>query len=283
MGRKPNYVYSVVSVSLVLFLLGLFGLLLLYAQQLVKSYKESVNILIEMNEGSSRIQALELEKALKGAAYTKPGSIQFTSKEEAAKLLQEELGEEFLQLDFQNPLYDLITFNVKAESMSQLQLGDIRRELKEDASVHDVYFQEDIIEDVEANIQKLGWLALGIGILFLFVAIVLIHNTIRLALFANRFLIKNMQLVGASWGFISRPYLGRSFFNGLLSAALSIGALLGLMYLSQQDMPELRSLQDNVQLALLFGLLLLIGIVINIGSTFFVVNKYLKMRVDDLY
>ena len=283
LGKKPNYVYSVVSVALVLFLLGLFGLLLLHAQQLVTVYKESVNIMLELQPGSSKIEALEIQKALKGAAYTKKGSVRFIDKEEAAAMLQEDLGEEFLKLDFQNPLYAVITFNLNAASMDAARLEQIREQWVDNSAVHDVYYQEDIIQDVEANIKKLSWIALGIGVLLLLVAIVLIHNTIRLALFANRFLIKNMQLVGASWRFISWPYLGRSFINGLISALLSIGGLVGLMAFIQRDLPELRSLQDNWQMMLLFGTLILTGIVITFGSTFFVVNKYLKMRVDDLY
>ena len=124
---------------------------------------------------------------------------------------------------------------------------------------------------------------MAISLFFLFVGITLIHNTIRLALYSNRFLIKNMQLVGASWKFISRPYLMRSVLHGLLSGVIAIGGLLILLWFLQNDLPELKSLQDIPSFSVLFLVLVLLGIGINALSTYFVVKRYLRMRVDDLY
>jgi cell division transport system permease protein len=133
------------------------------------------------------------------------------------------------------------------------------------------------------NIQKLGLFALIGGMIFLLIAAIIIHNTIRLSLYANRFIIRNMELVGASWGFISRPFLKRAFLNGTLSGLLAIGALGALIYKIQTDIPDILNREIILTFWLLLGGLLLIGIFISIISTYFVVRKYLKMRADDLY
>jgi cell division transport system permease protein len=150
-------------------------------------------------------------------------------------------------------------------------------------SVYNVYFQEAAILAIERNIRKVGIVMLGLGLLFLFVAITLIHNTIRLALYANRFLIKNMQLVGASWRFISRPYLWKSIQNGFWSSLMAIGGLLAVIFFINFDFPSPQGTNINLNLAVILGALTILGMLITFLSTLYVVNKYLKMRVDDLY
>ena len=149
--------------------------------------------------------------------------------------------------------------------------------------ISDVFYQEGLIDNIESNIKKIGYISLIIGILFIFVAITLIHNTIKLALHSNRFLIKNMELIGASWGFISRPYLVRSVKNGFWSALIAIGLLIGLLVFIQLDFLNPGDFQYPLELSVLFGGLIVLGILISSLSTFYVVNKYLKMRMDDLY
>lgn len=281
--NKPNYFYSILSVALVLFLLGFFGMIILQATNLVSYFKENINLMIEVKDDVPVGSLDSLEQVIAQASYTKPGSLQFISKEEALDMLREDFGEEFLKLDLPNPLYDVIVFNVRASFMNPEQLKEIRQEIRNSPIVSDVYYQESFVGALVQNIQRIGWLALGLGIFFTFVAFVLIHNTIRLALYANRFLIKNMQLVGASWSFISRPFLMISLRNGIFSAIIAIALLLGLYFLARQDIPELRDIQDWLGMALLFAGLLAFGILITLSSTYYVVNKYLKMRVDDLY
>ncbi|MCB0643764.1 MAG: permease-like cell division protein FtsX, partial [Phaeodactylibacter sp.] len=273
----------ILSVALVLFLLGFFGLVILQATNLVSYFKENINLMVEVKDGALVGSLDSLEQVIAQAAYTKPGSLQFISKEEALDMLRADFGEEFLKLDLPNPLYDVIVFNVRASYMNPDNLKAIREEIRSSPIVSDVYYQESFVGALVQNIQRIGWLALGLGVFFTFVAFVLIHNTIRLALYSNRFLIKNMQLVGASWGFISRPFLLLSLRNGIYSALIAIALLLGLYYLAQQDIPELRDIQDWLGMGLLFAGLLLFGILITLSSTYYVVNKYLKMRVDDLY
>lgn len=280
---KPNYFYSIVSMALVLFLLGFFGLVLLQTQQLIDVFKERVNVLVEIEPGTDSLSIVTLLNDLKMVEYTKKESISYTSKEEAIKSLQKDFGEEFMALDLPNPLYDVVTFNVKAQFMKSDLLSQIKKNFKTKDYVNDVYYQESLVNVIAKNVKKLGWFALGFSGLFLIVAVTLIHNTIRLALYANRFLIKNMELVGASWGFISRPYIRKSVWHGILSALLAIAALVLVLLLAQREIVELQALQNLSNSLLLFGGLLLLGILISGASTWFVINKYLKMRLDDLY
>ncbi len=281
--NRPNFFYAIVSVALVLFLLGFFGLILLQARQLVQAFKERVNLIMELQENTPMPDVLALENALRKQPYLKPGSLDYISRQEAAQTMQEEFGDEFLKLDLPNPFYDVITFHVKADYMHPDSLQAIRQQWRADPAVTDLYYQESLVDDIARNIRKISYVALGIGLFFILVAVTLIHNTIRLSLYANRFLIKNMQLVGASWEFISRPYLLRALLHGLLSSLLALVALLLLLYWASREIPDLLTLYDLPAFALLFALLLLVGIVLNTASTYFVVNKYLRMRVDELY
>ncbi len=280
---RPNYLYSIISVALVLFLLGFFGMIILQAQHLVKVLKEQVNLLVEIEAGTPGQDIARLQEYLRDSYYTKEGSVEFISREEAARIMQEDFGEDFLKLDLPNPFYDVVSFNVKAAYMEPDSLQAIRANLKARGYVNDVYYQESLVDEIAGNVRRIGYIALGIGLFFVLIATTLIHNTIRLALYANRFLIKNMELVGASWRFISRPYLWRAVLHGLLSGLLAITALLALFYWAQSDLPELELMSEPLPTSLLFGGLLLLGILITTLSTYYVVNKYLKMRVNDLY
>ena len=215
--------------------------------------------------------------------YTKKGSIQYISKEAAIQDLQQDFGEDFMALDLPNPLYNVITFNVQSKFMESDLLSQIKKNFKERAYVNDVYYQEGLVHVIAKNVKKMGWFALAFSGLFLIVAVTLIHNTIRLALYSNRFVIKNMELVGASWGFISRPYIQKSIWHGILSALLAIAALVFVLLLAQREIVELQALQDIPSVLLLFLALLGLGILISGASTWYVINKYLKMRLDDLY
>lgn len=280
---KPNYLYAVLSVSLVLFLVGFFGLVILEAQQLVKFSRERINIMAELTNAADQIVIDSLTRVISKEPYVRAGSIEFVGKEEGLEILEEELGTEFSELDMANPLYNMLQFNVKAEYMVPDTLELIRQRLKTSPYISDVYYQESLVDLVAKNIRKVGWFALGTGIFFVFIAFTLIHNTIRLALYANRFLIKNMELVGASWDFISRPFITRSIWQGLLSGLIAVALLGGVQWLFQRELPEINEIVSWPLLAALFGGLILFGILITMISTYYVVNKYLKMRVDDLY
>lgn len=280
---KPNYWYSILGVALVLFLLGCFGLILLNGQALVKSYKEQVNIMVELKNSLAGHEYTKVEQQLKNSSFVRPGSVQFLSKEEAAKMHEEEFGEAFSELGFSNPFYNVVNFSTKAAYMHTDSLAAIKKQIMDNPAVLDVYYQEGLVDNIEANIKKVSYLALVLGILFIFVAVTLIHNTIKLALYSNRFLIKNMELVGASWGFISKPFLIKSFKNGFWSVLIAIGLLTGMIFFIRKNMIELESLLDPTLIIILFSALLVVGILITTLSTYYIVNKYLRMRIDDLY
>jgi cell division transport system permease protein len=270
-------------VALVLFALGFFGLAVINAQLLVKTLKERVNLTVELSGEASEADANRLVSRLQQARYVRENSVEYISKEEAAALLREDFGEDFLKLDLPNPLFDVITFNVKAGYMEADSLQHIKRQIQQDSLVADVFYQESLVSDIAENIRSISWVAGAVLLLFIAIAVVLIHNTVRLALYANRFIVKNMQLVGASWEFISRPYLRRGMRHGFLSGLLASAGLFMLYLWVQSDVPGLRGMISWSTLGLLFLFLLLLGAFINGLSTYYVVRKYLKMRVDDLY
>ncbi|MFT6321356.1 MAG: cell division transport system permease protein [Granulosicoccus sp.] len=284
--NNPSYIYVILSVSLVLFLLGFFGLFLLHAPKWIKVYKEQVNVMIEIKGGTSKEQILALTNSLEQEPYIKSESVRFVSKEEVAEDMKEELGAAENTLDVLNPFYDMIHFNMNASSMQNDSMQIIREKIKENDFVSDVFYQELLVDQINNNLRKIGFVALFLGFFFIIVAVVLIHNTIRLAMYSNRFVIKNMQLVGASWSFITKPYLTKGFFNGLWSGIISIILLLVLVLVINYQFPELRLdiwLEDIVGLILVMISLIILGILICFTSTYFVVNRYLRMRLDDLY
>lgn len=281
--QRPNYFYTIISVSAVLFLLGFFGLLLLQSQRLTKVLKEQVDIIVELTGTATAAEISALEQRLNKSGFIIPNSVQFTSREEALELMSDELGEDLLSLDLPNPLYDVYTFNVQSAYLAPDSLNQIRTVLKQEAIISDVYYQESLIDQMARNIKRIGWILLAVAILFVLLALTVIHNTIRLALYSNRFLIKTQELVGASWEFISRPYLRKALWHGFISAILAIGLLAALQFWFQQQIPEIRALQHPVAFAGLFAAMIILGMFINWLSTYVVVRKYLQLRENELY
>lgn len=280
---KPNYMYAIASVSLVLFALGFTGLLLLHARQLLNYYEEHVHLILEFNEQATPETVDSLLSKLEFAPYTLPGSIRYISREEAARLMRKDFGAEFLSMNMPNPFYDIATFNVRNGYMNPARLGAIRKEWRSIPVVNDLYYQESVLLPVTRNIQRTGTILLILGLFAILVVSALIHNTIRLALYSNRFLIKTMELVGASWGFISRPFLRRALWHGTISGCLAASGLGGVLYWVHHNVPELDLLQQKELTAACFVSIILLGTVIYLFSTWRVVYKYLRLRMDDLY
>ncbi|PHI20063.1 hypothetical protein CEQ90_10030 [Lewinellaceae bacterium SD302] len=282
-GRKPNFTYTIISVSLVLLLVGIFGLWMLQAFHLDKSLKENVDILVELREGTSEENRKSLSTRLGALPYVVGGSVEFRDKENALAEMGDEITQDLRELDLPNPFRDMLSFNVAADYLQKDSLEWITIRLREEAAVLDVYYQDNFVDGIMEKARRLGWVFLVVGVILVLIAMVLIHNTVRLSLYANRFLIKSQQLVGATWGFISRPYLRRAAGYGLLCGLLAAGTLFGLQYALHQQMPELELFARPRWLAGLYGGMILLGVLINWLSHFFTVRRYLKMRVDDLY
>ena len=279
--RKTNYFYSIISVALVLFLLGFFGTTLLFVKQQVDSQQEKISMMVELKEEADSAALSDLKTWLPTASFTREA--RFVSKEEAAETMRKSLGNDYINPDMPLPFFDAYSVNLKSTCMSADSIAAISNRLKENKAVADVYMDESLISEVSKTVQKIALIAFIITALFIIVVITLIHNTIRLNLYSDRFIIKNMELVGASWGFISRPYIRRGMWNGFLSALIAVGIMATIWFFIQKEAPELNHLlQNNIFWIYIAGLILL-GVLISWVSTFYVVNKYLKMRLDELY
>lgn len=281
--NKPTFFYAIVSVALVLFIVGFFSLTALHGRKLVQLFREKVDIWLELKGNTPPEEVGRIVRYVERQPFVKAETVKFIPRSQAMKLMQEDLGDESLLETTPDLLRDVVQFNVRADYLQDDSLSQWREELRQDTAVAELYFESANTGNVSRNIQNLGLVTLALGFLLIFAAITLIHNTIRLALYANRFLIKNQELVGASWSFISRPYIQRGVLNGLWSAALAIMALFGTLWWIQRLIPEVQELEDFDYVVLVFIGMIILGVLISGLSTWFVVNKFLKMRVDDLY
>lgn len=269
--------------ALVLFMLGCFGLMLLHARQILRYYQEHVDLIMEFKDTAAPEQIDSLQAALEAKPYILPGTVRYISQEQAAAMMRKEFGEDFLALNLPNPFYDIITFNVRGNYMNPDSLKVLRKYWRAQPAVSDVFYQESLLDTLAQNIRQTKWVLIALGIFFVLIVGILVFNTVRLALYANRFLIKTMELAGASWGFISRPYLLRALLHGFISAAMANTGVWLLLRTLQQKFPELLATNDIPATAVLFGGIFLLGMLIYAGSTWAVVNKYLSMRMNDLY
>lgn len=280
---RPNYFYAIASVSLVLYVMGFFGLMALNGQQLVQVFKEKVDLWLELKPGLAESDISRIVAQVRQQPFVKPESVTFITREQAAATMRKDLGDDNMLQDMPDLMRDVVRFNVKAAFMEDKQLYDWREALRQDTLVSELYFEAANTENVGKNIRNIGVVTLVLGIFLIFAAVTLIHNTIRLALYSNRFLIKNQELVGASWEFISRPFVQRGLLNGLISAAIAIAALTATLWWLLRMMPELGQIHDNNAAVLVCLGIALLGVLISGLSTWWVVNKFLRMRIDDLY
>ena len=276
-----SYVTTMISTTLVLFLLGLIGLIFLHASKLSDYVKENIGFSILIREGVREAGILELKKRLDLEPYVK--SSEYIPKERAADQLQDELGEDFIGFLGYNPLLHSIDLRLKASYANADSIIRIEQKLLARPEVKEVFYQKSLIDLINKNLNKVSLVLLGFSAIMLFIAIVLINNTIRLAIYSKRFLIRSMQLVGATEGFISLPFLEKAIANGILSSLLAIGMLVLTLYFSIEQLPELLALQDPLMLAILVVLIIAMGIGISWSSTYLSVRKYLRIKTDLLY
>jgi cell division transport system permease protein len=278
---RSSYLTSIISISLVLFLLGLIGLLLLNAKKISDHVKENIGYSILLKENIREVDIIRLQKRLDAMPFIK--STDYVTKEEAARELQQELGEDFIEFLGYNPLGASIEVRFNARFANPDSIAMIEKEILNYEEVSEVIYQKSLVHLVHDNIQKISLIILAFSGLLFLIAIALINNTIRLSVYSKRFLIKTMQLVGATKSFIRKPFLTKSVTHGIYAAIIALLLLIGVIYLAQHELLEIISFQDIDILAILFLIVLILGIILNWISTFFAVNKYLKMRSDDLY
>ena len=272
---------TVISISLVLFMLGILGLVLINAQRLSNYVKENIGFTVMLNEDVKEVDILQFQKTLDASEWVK--SSQYVSREEAASILQQDLGEDFISFLGFNPLSSSIDINLHAAHTTNGQMTSIERELKEHALVKDVVFQKDLVDAINQNVQKISLLLLGFCALLFMIAIALINNTIRLSVYSKRFLIRTMKLVGATHGFIRKPFLYNGLTQGMFGALISILLLMTALFGIQKEMPELLVLQDLPTVGVIMGTMFIIGILMSLLATNMAVGKYLRMNEDDLY
>ena len=278
MFRTPTF-----SVALMLFVLGLFGLLLLQGQSLVKAARESVDLIVEMTEDASTTDGQQLIAFLEQQTFVRPGSVAYRSRQDAVLEMEEELGEEFRLLQLDNPFRDLITFNVRQEYLDPDALAIIRNELRARRAVNDVFYQDDVITTVVNNLESVGWVTFALGVVLLVVVVFLIFQSTRATLARDRFLVKNMELVGADFGFIVRPYLVRAAVSGFVSGAIATALLTGFLFWLHGQFADATGLLSFATVVALFGFLLLLGIGVAAATTYVTLNRYVQLRTEELY
>ncbi|MBL7962679.1 MAG: ABC transporter permease [Flavobacteriales bacterium] len=271
---------TILGIALVLFMLGSLGFLLLNARVVQQWVKENLRVEVFLKRGVKEADIMQLRKELDMAPFTR-GTAYVTSEEAAARLKQD-LGEDFLGVLGYNPLLASIELGVSEAYAVPDSLDRIVGWLQKDPRVHEVKYNRDVVAHIDANMRKIGLLLLGFSALLLVVAVALINNTIRLAIYAKRYLIRTMHLVGATSWFIKRPFLGQSIWQGLIAATLAVAGLLGVVRLLVRLEPDLEGRLDPVLLAALFGGVVLLGLVISLAATWFAVRRYLRMNIDDL-
>lgn len=276
-----SYLTLVVSVSLVLFLLGILGMVLINARQLSDYFRESLSFTIMLKEDAREADIRMLQKELDAKSYVK--QTEYVSKDEAAVKMEDELGEDFLDFLGYNPLMPTIDVYLLADYTHPDSVIKIEKNILEYPVVDEVFYQESILNLINENVRKISAFLLTISTLLFLIALTIINNTIRLSIYSKRFLINTMQLIGANRSFIRKPFLLKSLFFGFLAALIAIGLLMGLMYLIEKEFFTLFT-YENINLFLLLCLALVAaGVVINALSTYFALNRYLGMHEDKLY
>lgn len=272
---------TIVGIALVLFMIGSLALLLLNARELSVYVKENIQVQVFLNDDSREVDMIQLKKTIDAEVY--PKETQFVSKEEAAKTLQQELGEDFIAFLGFNPLLPSIDIRLKAEYAHPDSIQWIAADLQQNPLVHEVAYSPDLIQQVYENVNKISLILLIFSGLLLLVAIALINNTIRLAMYSRRFTIRSMQLVGATQWFIRRPFIWQGMLNGFYAAVIAAGMLAGLIYVAQREVPEFFELQDLETFLLVFAVVLVTGVLLSLISTLLAVGRYLRLKLDDLY
>ncbi|MFZ6013636.1 MAG: cell division protein FtsX [Bacteroidota bacterium] len=276
----------VMSITLALFVIGLFGLLMLYSQQLESLVRQNIKMQVYLKSTLKETQRLQIENKLLTLPYVSKGNgkgIEYISKDEAAKKFIAETGEDFTKFIGENPLRDAYLVRIDPTYHTRQQMETIKAEIQKMNGVFQVYYVEGLIESVNENVTRIGLFLAGLIVVLLLTVALLINSTLRIALFSQRFLIRSMQLVGAKKWFIQRPFLFRAAGYGLLGGILAAGLLWLLSDYARKKITDLGSLHQQNQFLMLLGTLLVLGIIIAFISTFFSIRKYLRMSLDELY
>jgi len=286
LGSYPTLLV-VFSITLALVVIGLFGLLLVHAQKLSEVVRENLEVQVYLDRDLPETELLRLQQDLGQQAFVaerngKP-QIRFVSKEEGARQLLQSTGEDFRQFLGDNPLRDAYVLKIKPEFTDTLHLRQLNRSISTQRGVFEVQYPQDLFASINNNLTRVSLVLLGFAAVLVLVVVILINNTIKLALFSQRFLIRSMQLVGATRLFIQQPFLRRATWQGLASGVLAALLLVALLQYAYLEVEPLRLLRDDLRLGLLLLGVIVLGVVIGFFSSARAVHKYLQMSLDDLY
>ena len=293
MGKSKNisqqrriqgaYITSIISISLVLFTLGFLGLILLHANNLSNYIKENIGFEIVMKPDIKEAEIVRFQKHLDTENFTK--STEYITNEEAIKRMKDILGGDFVDYmsEDDNPLLPSIDVRFKADWANNDSLAKIETYVLQNENVKEVYYQKSLVSQINKNLKKIGLIMLVFSTLLLIIAVALINNTIRLAVYSRRFVIRSMQLVGATESFIKKPFIFKGVLQGAISALLAALLLLGILEALRENIPELKLLSDNTSLIILFGGILITGVLLTGLSTSLAVAKYLRIDSDSLH
>jgi len=278
---RSTSLITIVSISLVLFILGLLALLIIDAQKITRDVKENADVEVFLYEEAKDADVAKLQKMLDASDYVK--STAYISKDSAAKQLQSVDKEDFIGLLGYNPLPASINIHVKADYANADSLAVIEKTLSHFPQVKEVMYQKSLIKMMNENLKKITLIMLGFSILLLLVSLTLINNTIRLTVYSKRFLIKTMQLVGATQAFIRRPFMWKGVRDGLVASVVALLMIFGVIHMAQSQLPDLTEMNDVNTYFILTGTVLILGIAISLFSTYFAMRRYLRLRSDDLH
>ena len=276
-----SYFSVIVIITLVLFLLGFFGFLVFSTKKLANHFKEQVTVTILIKDEAKSADIAQLQKTLSVASFVK--SLRFISKDEAAETFSKDIGEDFVSFIGTNPLQNVIDLSLKAEYAEPDRMAEIKRELEQNSFVSKVMYDQSLVALIHENVNRIGLITLVFSALFTFVSVLLINASIRLSIYSKRFIIKTMQLVGATRSFIRRPFIRTNVRLGILSAFLAILLFYGALLAIVKSYPEFSILLDNTILCIVFIGILAMGILISWLSTYFATQRFLNLNTNDLY
>jgi cell division transport system permease protein len=276
-----SYISVVISIALVLFLLGCLGLLVINSKKVADHFKEQVVMTIYLNDTAKEVEVNQLKKSLAMAEYTKQA--QYVSKEDAAELMKAETGEDFMDFVGFNPLKNSIDVYLKANYVTTEQLTEITESLSNKAFIEEIRYDNDLVELMNDNVKKISFWVLVISALFTLIAVLLINSSIRLAVYSKRFIIKTMQMVGATKRFIRKPFVWKSVQLGIIGAIIALIGMAIVLYYLDITFPELELLRNTISIIALFIGIFLLGIIITWISTFIATQRFLNLKTDQLY
>lgn len=276
-----SYVTSTVSIAMILFLIGVLGIVLLNAERLAKYVRENIGFTLVLNDNVQASEIEKLQKALKETEFVK--SVEYVDKETAAARLKEELGEDFTGFLGYNPLLSSIDVKLLANYANAEKLAVLEKEFMEYPQVKEVLFQRDMVNIINENVKKIGIVLLLFSGLLLFIFSALINNTIRIAIYSQRFIINTMLLVGATESFIRAPFIKRSLRFGIIGALAANVLLFIMMFSYSQELKGIVDMEDFKIFGIVFVVVFFLGILISWSSTYLAVNKFLRLKFDELF